>query len=1433
MPTSEVTVRRQTGIERKKQARAARKSARLRGSRRPKRLSARQKAAVRKRKGTGFYKKIAKLRSSMDLPATITGSISHRPEYIDAVLEAASQFDKDEKLDAREFARLFIEKDPAFSNTDTGMAAILFEAYIFEKAEEVVTQFLETQLEGPDTTFLAIFEGQIKDEALQKLATGVTDICTFETLVKAGDTNHEEGIVSDVTILECTPKRQKKSKAAAQEPEPTMRTEGLLPETTADYEAVIEEGGITDNAFMYLYPELWEAAQKGRHNGDILSARDNRGATWYCYEGVWLPDMGVLDEAKFKTAEEVRDHFFDKKRGYKVKIAGHTVEVVKASVAGNPPTVKWTGKNKGSGFVLDFLNIADPKEKKFPSKDESVDEAGGMKNYAKAYGVPPTKAGMKQALKQLQTDVKSGKKKGASVQTDLERLKHLAESVEEATLDQALKKAKVPPAKIKPLLKAWMKKKGLGDLTNIKNATVFVNGDKVQVNVEPFKGDRAQFNTRMRKFEESIEEGFDATFENSTRAVRFAREIRAHARMIQPHGLAVYYEAREADHTEENSHQEAIDELCKKHGGKKKRAKKPVKEEEGSHDLVAGPFLGDGEPRLIHNGKCEVLGFERPLQSGPLYLESDEGFQSKFLAWTVRRDGTDDGKTLVHVGSRMYSLPSSLSEVKGLLDKMEEFYVDLPDEFDCMIEAFLQEYVEEHGEELCHENVVSMGLHEALEEWTSHEFIAERDSRIAVKNRLRRLAHAQDLDTMSTLHEAAKRYVVRTEKGAQAKVLQAIRKRDKGAKVDPEKNPITAWVTTKLTLKQIEDMDGVEDVVLATKQEDLDEGMGYRMKAGDRKMIQAFVRGEDGKGIKAPNLSIDGDYLTGPSRGRQQPLATRKGTKIKVGDAHGNVSQTWVTAIAKMAKAEGATVSRLEETCTVEITREIVWDAINNKTVVENHLILDDEDMGEIDDATTSAMVSGFRTAGLGSFKVGEKATTKVVKCPGCDGKVLAATGYCVKCKKKTVKEDFAEMAEFKAKLTEAGFKYGEYHLDSRPEGVVLTLFESRTVKKAKKLFPGVEVTTHPGEFPRWPFAEMVLKENLDEKTLVCPNCDSTNVKRKDKKSKDYICLQCGQTGGRAQFTESEGGVDEAVEAYIRSLPWSEDATEDEKTLVAGNIRAFAAHTKEDLDEYDVTILNMKHYTLVLRAGDDETRQIRKALRNKEGFKVDPISRRETRVTMQMRSGDQPPDAKAKLDKVLKAAGVKAESIDEAKTYGLTLEKIRMGGEHQAFKVLKGKSLVGFLMQTGRNTADEEHPWKAFRVAQGGRVGEKIGFYYKKDGGKGAALQAIARTGLESVDETMLGSIKVMAKDAKGKVKVSGGFATVILPDGDAADDFMRTLRMEYPKAKPDRRGAVVKVKLAESVASLTRRSTPMRRAACTWSESSCSPRTRHYAASS
>ena len=83
------------------------------------------------------------------------------------------------------------------------------------------------------------------------------------------------------------------------------------------------------------------------------------------------------------------------------------------------------------------------------------------------------------------------------------------------------------------------------------------------------------------------------------------------------------------------------------------------------------------------------------------------------------------------------------------------------------------------------------------------------------------------------------------------------------------------------------------------KEETIDEVMGYKMKAKDKKIIKAFIDGaKDGQG---DSLWIEGDYLFGPMQStKKQPVAQRtKDGEIVTGQAFGNVSQTWKNFINK------------------------------------------------------------------------------------------------------------------------------------------------------------------------------------------------------------------------------------------------------------------------------------------------------------------------------------------------------------------------------------------------------------------------------------------------------------------------------------------------------------------------------------------------------
>jgi hypothetical protein len=80
----------------------------------------------------------------------------------------------------------------------------------------------------------------------------------------------------------------------------------------------------------------------------------------------------------------------------------------------------------------------------------------------------------------------------------------------------------------------------------------------------------------------------------------------------------------------------------------------------------------------------------------------------------------------------------------------------------------------------------------------------------------------------------------------------------------------------------------------------LTEVMGYKIKAKDKKLIQAFIDGAtDGEGNA---LWIEGDYLYAPMQSNPSNAVAQRDKKGKIttGQAYGNVSQTWKNFIEKM-----------------------------------------------------------------------------------------------------------------------------------------------------------------------------------------------------------------------------------------------------------------------------------------------------------------------------------------------------------------------------------------------------------------------------------------------------------------------------------------------------------------------------------------------------
>ena len=82
------------------------------------------------------------------------------------------------------------------------------------------------------------------------------------------------------------------------------------------------------------------------------------------------------------------------------------------------------------------------------------------------------------------------------------------------------------------------------------------------------------------------------------------------------------------------------------------------------------------------------------------------------------------------------------------------------------------------------------------------------------------------------------------------------------------------------------------------EQGEISEVLGYKIKAGDKKIIKAFIDGAtEGKGNV---LWIEGDYLFGPSSySTTDYVAKREKNKIVSGYTYGNITQTWHNFIKK------------------------------------------------------------------------------------------------------------------------------------------------------------------------------------------------------------------------------------------------------------------------------------------------------------------------------------------------------------------------------------------------------------------------------------------------------------------------------------------------------------------------------------------------------
>lgn len=184
-----------------------------------KRLTSKTRGGMRKAGGNSLFRAAGRIRAEgVELRP---GLIAHTPEYIAAVLQAAA-LNEEGDTDAiepatdpealRAFTQHFLDKDPVFSNSDAGLCAIQFEAWLLDTDSPVFRQLIETVAEPGAKDFLAIFEGKIAENDWKKVEEGSAEFVKLTVLVESGQKSNHEHERSDVTIVQGLPIKEDKKK---------------------------------------------------------------------------------------------------------------------------------------------------------------------------------------------------------------------------------------------------------------------------------------------------------------------------------------------------------------------------------------------------------------------------------------------------------------------------------------------------------------------------------------------------------------------------------------------------------------------------------------------------------------------------------------------------------------------------------------------------------------------------------------------------------------------------------------------------------------------------------------------------------------------------------------------------------------------------------------------------------------------------------------------------------------------------------------------------------------------------------------------------------------------------------------------------------------------------------------------------------------------
>lgn len=692
----EVFAKRQTSQQRRARQIYARKRARRGGKRLvQRRLSPKAKRAAKLRgkmmKRTGLAKKISRFHASHDLPATIHESttLKHHREFIAAVNSAAVEFRKLEGVteeDARDFAMHFLTKEPVYSNTSTGAAALLYEIELEEKLNNLAQNLVETIVDPSSKSFLIVFDRRIGQKEFEQMEEQMDDRADFDLLVNAGQRD-DQGQVSDIAIIEAFPKGNPEAelkdnaryKRAAgyqtgAEKKAALPAQGPTDRTTANNES------LSHGAFRVLYPDakINESQRIANVNGELWEYDDE--------QNLWSPvvehdevhgTVAVPNEhggTDYVPADQLVERPLEEAVKVKKLGSSYSVTIPAATVR------DW--KDNWPGSRLPVKNITFT----FNSKNGDLEDIEPSNIDGEDVVALSHDAGYIGAKKLGLTQAANHNKKHSDPDSA-----EVLEGIDEARFSKGDRVATTD--RILAGAKGYIAKGTKGTVVSYER-------------MDSPKG-------MMLKVE--FDNGITTTPDQ-----KYVRKIK--------------------ESTDTNEDKMAIRNAAKKQwmaADKSKRAKWIKQANKKYASKVSLEQARWSWKDLDADVQNYMIGqVEESKGSDQLYLENEIDFRSSYCSWVATK-GVNTEITLYSAEGLIerYTVEHSEDDIREVLDRAAETYEGLPAEFDTMVEAFLRE--------LCGNEGIAEGTRRELDEAKRDgrgAFIQARDRAVAENNRMRRLA---------------------------------------------------------------------------------------------------------------------------------------------------------------------------------------------------------------------------------------------------------------------------------------------------------------------------------------------------------------------------------------------------------------------------------------------------------------------------------------------------------------------------------------------------------------------------------------------------------------------------------------------------------------------------------------------------------------------